>query len=282
MTYQDPARTTTRRPTRPRTCRIQIRSTRVPGLVVIIAMMVAALGYRALAALSSTVALPIVVPRGEHRGARAGALPSVVSPAGGESAVQIGHSQIQAAPNQHAAAIASVARVMTAYLVLGAHPLYRPEWLRRCNRVDCRRPGADRRSGDAPPLVREHRHHTERDGAVAGTVHNTDTLLGHNRFVGVKTGSDNAAGGCFVFRAIRRINGKRTTITGVVLGQPGNDRVEADLAVGVAMVDRIAGNRATPDRGQRTLPPLPAFGSLPPQPAPGSRRSRLRFHVRHC
>src|SRR5262249_37174168 len=32
---------------------------------------------------------------------------------------------------------------------------------------------------------------------VAGTVRNTNTLLGHAGFVGVKTGSDHAAGGCF-------------------------------------------------------------------------------------
>ena len=36
---------------------------------------------------------------------------------------------------------------------------------------------------------------------VAGTVHNTNTLLGQDGFVGVKTGSDDAAGGCFAFRA---------------------------------------------------------------------------------
>jgi D-alanyl-D-alanine carboxypeptidase (penicillin-binding protein 5/6) len=92
-------------------------------------------------------------------------------------------------------------------------------------------------------------------------VHNTNTLLGHDGFVGVKTGSDDAAGGCFAFRAIRWIDGKRTTITGVVLGQPGHVLVEAGLAATVAMVDRIAGHRAPPDLGQRTLPPLPAPGS---------------------
>ena len=96
---------------------------------------------------------------------------------------------------------------------------------------------------------------------VAGTVYNTNTLLGRNGFVGVKTGSTAAAGGCFAFRAIRWIHGKRTTITGVVLGQPGNDQVAAGLAAAEAMVDRIAGDRATPDLGQRTLPPLPAPGS---------------------
>ena len=89
---------------------------------------------------------------------------------------------------------------------------------------------------------------------VAGTVHNTNTLLGHDGFVGVKTGSDDAAGGCFAFRAIRWINGKRTTITGVVLGQPG-DEVAAGLAAADAMVRRIAGQRG----GDRPLDggPLP-------------------------
>jgi D-alanyl-D-alanine carboxypeptidase (penicillin-binding protein 5/6) len=87
---------------------------------------------------------------------------------------------------------------------------------------------------------------------VAGTVHNTNALLGHNGFVGVKTGSDAAAGGCFAFRSIRWIDGKRTTITGVVLGQPGHDRIAAGLAAADAMVDRITGRRAVSDL--RTLP----------------------------
>jgi D-alanyl-D-alanine carboxypeptidase (penicillin-binding protein 5/6) len=81
---------------------------------------------------------------------------------------------------------------------------------------------------------------------VAGTVHNTNTLLGSDGFVGVKTGSTAAAGGCFAFRAIRTVRGKRTAITGVVLGQPGDDQIEAGLAAAAAMVDRIVGDRATP------------------------------------
>jgi D-alanyl-D-alanine carboxypeptidase len=101
-------------------------------------------------------------------------------------------------------------------------------------------------------------------------VHNTDTLLGHDGFVGVKTGSTAAAGGCFAFRAIRRIDGKRTTITGVVLGQPGHDRISAGLEAAAAMVDRIAGGRGTRDQGQPTFPPRP----------PGSRRSQVRVQVR--
>src|SRR5580765_2399893 len=80
-------------------------------------------------------------------------------------------------------------------------------------------------------------------------------LLGHDGFVGVETGSDDAAGGCFAFRVIRWIDGERTTITGAVLGQPGHDRIAAGLAAADAMVDRIAGHRAVPDLQQPTLPP---------------------------
>jgi D-alanyl-D-alanine carboxypeptidase (penicillin-binding protein 5/6) len=100
---------------------------------------------------------------------------------------------------------------------------------------------------------------------VAGTVHNTDTLLGHNGFVGVKSGSTPAAGGCFAFRAIRWIDGKRTTITGVVLGQPGYDLVEAGLTAAAAMVDGITGQRTVPGLPQRT----PALGTLPRMHARG-------------
>lgn len=95
---------------------------------------------------------------------------------------------------------------------------------------------------------------------IAGTVHNTDHLLGIDGFVGVKTGNTDAAGGCFAFRAIRTIHGKRTTITGVVLGQPGGNQVEAGLGAAAAIVDRIAGGSR-----RRLLPPLGA----PPGGIPG-------------
>src|SRR5438034_6180850 len=99
MTYCEPARTTTRR-------RIRIRGIRVAGLLVVIAAIAAALGYQLLA--SSTAASPLDVHRGEHRGALGEALPSTVWPPYGQAAsVQTGQSQVQAGPNQHAAAIAS-------------------------------------------------------------------------------------------------------------------------------------------------------------------------------
>src|SRR5262249_24353393 len=90
---------------------------------------------------------------------------------------------------------------------------------------------------------------------VAGTVHNTNTLLGYDGFVGVKTGSTAAAGGCFAFRAVRWIAGQRTTITGVVSGQPGHDQIGVARAAADAIVDRIAGHRAMPDLPQRALAP---------------------------
>jgi D-alanyl-D-alanine carboxypeptidase (penicillin-binding protein 5/6) len=347
--YRESARGTTRR--------IRIRRTRVAGLLVVIAA-IAALGHQLLRSSSSTAAAPIDVPRREHRGALGEGLPSTVWPADGQAAIRIGQSQIQAGPNQHAAPIASVAKVMTAYLVLRAHPL-RPgqdgptitftdadvaDTYRRTGQQESVVPiaageqlterqalqalllpsanniaavlarwdagSADRfvarMNATARSLGMTHTRYTDPSGyddatvstaadqvrivdramrlpvfasivatpsatlPVAGTVHNTNTLLGYDGFVGVKTGSTAAAGGCFAFRAIRWIDGKRTTITGVVLGQPGHDQVAAGLAAADAMVDRIAGQRAVPNLGQPTLAP----GTMP-------RSHRLRVHARH-
>jgi serine-type D-Ala-D-Ala carboxypeptidase (penicillin-binding protein 5/6) len=341
VTLGEPARTTARR--------IRIRWILVAGLLVVIAG-IAALGHQLLASSSSTSESPVDVPRRNHRGALGEAVPSKVWPAYGQAAfVQTGQSQVHAGPNQHAAAIASVAKVMTAYLVLRDHPLRPGEdgptiTLTDADVADTDRRGeqdesvvpvaageqltelqalqalllpsanniaavlarwdagsVDRFLGRMNAVARSlgmtHTRYTDPSGyddatvstaadqvrivvramrlpvfasivatpsatlPVAGTVHNTNTLLGHDGFVGVKTGSTAAAGSCFAFRAIRWIDGKRTTITGVVLGQPGNDQIAAGLAAADAMVDRITGHRAPPDLGPRTLPPLTAPGS---------------------
>jgi D-alanyl-D-alanine carboxypeptidase (penicillin-binding protein 5/6) len=317
--------------------RSRARRIRVAGLLVLIAA-IAAFGYQLLASSSWTGAARIDVPRSERRGAL-GEASAAVWPAYGQAAVQIGRSQVQAGPNQHAAAIASVAKVMTAYLVLRDHPLQLGQDGPTITLTDADVADTDRRrqqeesvvsiaageqltelqalqalllpsanniaavlarwdagsvdrfvarmNATARSLGMTQTRYTDPSGyddatvstaadqvrlvdramrlpvfasivatpsatlPVAGTVHNTNTLLGQNGFVGVKTGSTDAAGGCFAFRAIRRIDGKRTTITGVVLGQP--DQV-AGLAAAAAMVDRIAGHRAAPDPQQRTLP----------------------------
>jgi serine-type D-Ala-D-Ala carboxypeptidase (penicillin-binding protein 5/6) len=338
VTYSQPARPTTRR--------IRIRWIRVAGLIVVIAA-IAGFGFQVLASSSSTAESPVDVPRSEHRGGLAEALPSTVWPAHGQAAVQVGQSQVQAGPNQHAAAIASVAKVMTAYLVLRDHPLRLGQDGPTITLTDADVADTDRRrrqhesvvsiaageqltelqalqalllpsanniaavlarwdagstdrfvarmNATARSLGMTHTRYTDPSGyddatvstaadqmrlvdramrlpvfarivatpsatlPVAGAVHNTNTLLGSDGFVGVKTGSTAAAGGCFAFRAIRWIDAKRTTITGVVLGQPGHDRIAAGLAAAAAMVDSIAGKRAMPDPQQ----PTPAPGTPP-------------------
>jgi D-alanyl-D-alanine carboxypeptidase (penicillin-binding protein 5/6) len=322
------------------------RRIHVAALLAVVAAVAASLGYH-MASSSPTAASSLDVLRSEQRGAIGEALPSTVWPAQGQAAfVQTGRSLVQAGPNQNAAPIASVAKVMTAYLVLRDHPLRLGQDGPTIMLTDADVADTDRRHGrhesvvsiaageqlterqalqalllpsanniaavlarwdagsadgfvtrmnaTARSLGMSHTLYTDPSGyddatvstaadqvrivdramrlptfasivatpsatlPVAGTVHNTNALLGHNGFVGVKTGSTDAAGGCFAFRVIRRIGGKRTTITGVVLGQPGHDQVAAGLAAADAMVDRIAGHRAMPDLPQRTLPPRTA------------------------
>ena len=62
--------------------------------------------------------------------------------------------------------------------------------------------------------------------------------------------SSSAAGDCFAFRAVRWIDGKQTTITGVVLGQPGYPQAAAGLVAADDMVNRIAGQGAAPNPPQ--------------------------------
>jgi serine-type D-Ala-D-Ala carboxypeptidase (penicillin-binding protein 5/6) len=342
MAFGEPARSTTPRRTR----RIG-----AAGLLVVV-VAIAALGHQVLASTSSTGA-SLALHRSDHRGSLGEALPRTVWPAQGQAAVQIGRSQVQAGPNQHPAAIASVAKVMTAYLVLRDHPLGLGEDGPAITLTDADVADTDRRrrqqesvvsvaAGEqltelqalqalllpsanniAAVLARWDAGSTDRfvarmnaaarslrmtrtrytdpsgyDDAtvstaadqvrivdramrlpvfagivatpsatlpVAGIVHNTNALLGLDGFVGVKTGSDDAAGGCFAFRAVRRIGGEQTTITGVVLGQPGYDRIAAGLAAAAAMVDRIANRWAMPVLRQRPLTPgAPPRGGLPP------------------
>jgi D-alanyl-D-alanine carboxypeptidase (penicillin-binding protein 5/6) len=77
---------------------------------------------------------------------------------------------------------------------------------------------------------------------VAGEVTNTDTLLGRDGFVGMKTGSDDAAGGCFMFRSERHTERGNVTLIGVVLGQQGHNLITAGLYAAKQLVDRLAPN----------------------------------------
>jgi serine-type D-Ala-D-Ala carboxypeptidase (penicillin-binding protein 5/6) len=81
---------------------------------------------------------------------------------------------------------------------------------------------------------------------VAGTVANTNTLLGHDGFAGMKTGSHDAAGGCFMFRSHRSVHGVPTELLGVVLGQRGHDLIKAGLYAARQLADRTAPTPAHP------------------------------------
>ena len=75
---------------------------------------------------------------------------------------------------------------------------------------------------------------------VEGEVTNTNELLGRDGFVGMKTGSDDAAGGCFMFRSRRVVDGAVVDLIGVVLGQHGHNLITAGLYAAKQLVDRIA------------------------------------------
>jgi serine-type D-Ala-D-Ala carboxypeptidase (penicillin-binding protein 5/6) len=75
---------------------------------------------------------------------------------------------------------------------------------------------------------------------VAGVVTNTNTLLGQDGFVGMKTGSDDAAGGCFMFRSERHGESGNVMLIGVVLGQQGHNLITAGLYAAKQLVDSVA------------------------------------------
>ena len=81
---------------------------------------------------------------------------------------------------------------------------------------------------------------------VAGEVTNTNTLLGQDGFVGMKTGSDDAAGGCLMFRSERHTDSGDVTLIGVVLGQQGHNLITAELSAAKQLADHVAPNAATP------------------------------------
>lgn len=65
---------------------------------------------------------------------------------------------------------------------------------------------------------------------VAGEVANYNQLVGEEGFVGIKTGSDQAAGGCLLFAKRIEAGGRTRMMVGAVLGQRQGDLVAAALA----------------------------------------------------
>jgi D-alanyl-D-alanine carboxypeptidase (penicillin-binding protein 5/6) len=75
---------------------------------------------------------------------------------------------------------------------------------------------------------------------VAGRVLNYNALVGQDGYVGVKTGSDGAAGGCLMFAKRVAVAGRRLLVLGVVLGQRAGPYVEAALASAQRLGDSAA------------------------------------------
>lgn len=71
-------------------------------------------------------------------------------------------------------------------------------------------------------------------------VYNYDYDLGHNGIIGIKTGSDSAAGGCFLFESRQQVDGHNVIILGAVLGQQGVSPITTALTAAENMVKGAA------------------------------------------
>jgi D-alanyl-D-alanine carboxypeptidase (penicillin-binding protein 5/6) len=83
-----------------------------------------------------------------------------------------------------------------------------------------------------------------------GRVANFNGLVGSDGYVGVKTGSDRAAGGCLVFAKQVTVAGRRRLVLGVVLGQREGSLIEAALAAG----EQLGNSAAASLRVETALP----------------------------
>ncbi len=100
---------------------------------------------------------------------------------------------------------------------------------------------------------------------MTAVVYNLNFDLGHDGIVGIKTGSDSSAGGCYLFAAQQNIDGRNMTVVGAVLGQPAGT---------------LGPNTVAVDAGDALV--KSAFAALHPFTvlAPGQPRARSRPHGR--
>ncbi|HEY2767394.1 MAG TPA: hypothetical protein VGI76_04015 [Solirubrobacteraceae bacterium] len=75
---------------------------------------------------------------------------------------------------------------------------------------------------------------------VVGTVSNYNQLVGDDGYVGIKTGSDGAAGGCLVFAKRVLVGDRRLVVVGDVLGQRSGSYIPAALIAGRRLGDSAA------------------------------------------
>jgi D-alanyl-D-alanine carboxypeptidase (penicillin-binding protein 5/6) len=77
---------------------------------------------------------------------------------------------------------------------------------------------------------------------VVGRVLNYNELVGHDGYVGIKTGSDEAAGGCLLFAKRMTVGGKTFTVLGAIFGQHDGELVSAALAGADTLAGSVADN----------------------------------------
>ncbi|MEX1995412.1 MAG: serine hydrolase [Candidatus Saccharimonadales bacterium] len=90
------------------------------------------------------------------------------------------------------------------------------------------------------------------DLPVAGPVSSTNWLLGTDGFTGIKTGSTDAAGGCFLFTSQRLVQGRKVTVVGAILDAPSRNAALSDSRL-VARASDTAFGLAEPVRTGQTV-----------------------------
>ena len=96
---------------------------------------------------------------------------------------------------------------------------------------------------------------------VAGTIRNTNTLVGQDGIVGLKTGSTQAAGGCLLIAAWQPVSGRKTLIVAAVFGQPGTagtilpNALQAGHGLVLALDRALGAGRQSGSRDNSEVPP---------------------------
>jgi serine-type D-Ala-D-Ala carboxypeptidase (penicillin-binding protein 5/6) len=75
---------------------------------------------------------------------------------------------------------------------------------------------------------------------VVGETANINGLVGHDGYVGIKTGSDSAAGGCLLFAKRMRVGGHSFTVLGAILGQHDGELISAALEASDRLASSVA------------------------------------------
>jgi hypothetical protein len=153
-------------------------------------------------------------------------------PQQGQAAFVLGNARPAASPHQQPAPIASLAKVMTAYLILERYPLSGAQegFTITVTAAEAQAEAEDAAQDQSVAAVQVGEQLTERQLLEALLIPSLITA----GYAG-KTGSDFAAGACLAFFTTVTVGGRRQTAVGVVMGQwKGNDTSVILAAAGQA------------------------------------------------